>query len=412
MRIAYICTDVDIPVFGHEGCSIHIREVTNAFVELGHDVSLYASWLGGAKPPDMRAPVVPIEPSGPDAAAWTAIEQEPIVANNYLDRDLKSVLANEWLQKLAGPLFERERPDFIYERYSLFGWGGLVLSRRYGVPLIIEVNTPLRQEQDGYERFTLVRTAERMDREILQGADACIVVSSVVGDWVQSCGVPAERVLVIPNGVSAARFERPTDGAGMRARFGVTGGRVIGFVGSFQPWHDVGGLIRAFARVRGRNPDARLLLVGYGPQRDDLVALAGRLGLSGVVAFAGSLPHDDIPACLAAMDVVVAPYARWNEPFYGSPMKVFEYMAAGRPIVAAGLGQITGIIEHRRTGWLYAAGDEDALVAGLEAMLADSAAAAAMGAAAREKALREHTWKAVAVRVVSRAAELIASRKG
>jgi len=412
MKIAYICSDVEIPVFGHEGCSIHIREFTSALAELGHEVFILASWLGGAPPPDLRARVYPIEPAGLDAAAWAALEQEPVVAEHCLGRDLKSLFGNGWLPKLAVPLFEREKPDFIYERYALFGWSGAELAARFRLPFILEVNAPIAQEQDGYEQFTLVRTADRVEQEVFRRADAIVAVSAVVADWLKTRGVPAERILVAPNAVSPTRFKRAADAAGVRARLGLGDRRVIGFVGSFQPWHDVAGLIRAFACVRRAHADLRLLLIGCGPQRDELAASVETLGLAETVAFVDAVSHAEIPDCLAAMDVAVAPYACWGQPFYGSPMKVFEYMMAGRPIVAAALGQIADVIEPERTGLLYAPGDHDGLVAALERMLADPAAAAAMGAAARAQALREHTWQAVAGGIINRASELIRSGNG
>lgn len=411
MKIAYICTDVEIPVFVHEGSSIHIREVTHAMAEAGHEVVVLAAWLGGDRPDGMRARVTPIEPRGLDAAAWASLAQEPAVVDRFLDRDLKSVLVNTWLQDQGAELFRTWRPDFIYERYALFGWGGLALSRRLGVPLILEVNAPIAAEQEGYERFTLMQTADRMEREVLGGADALVAVSAVVGDWTLTRGASAERLMVIPNAVARARFERPGDGAGIRTRYGLADKRVVGFVGSFQAWHDAPSLIRAFGQVLRRHGDVHLLLVGYGPQREEMGLLVEQLGLQASVTFAGSVPHAEMVDILAAMDVAVAPYPRWTTgEFHGSPMKIFEYMAAGRPIVAAALGQVGGIIADGRTGLLYPPGDDAALAAALDRMLADPRAAAAMGAAARDVAMREHTWNAVTERILGRARKLVAAR--
>lgn len=411
MRIAYICTDVEIPVYGHEGSSIHIREVTHALIEAGHEVVVFAGWLGGERPAGMRARVIPIEPRGPDAVAWAALEQDPAVAERFMDRDLKSVLVNTWVQDQAAEFFREWRPDFIYERYALFGWGGLALSRRLGIPIILEVNAPIASEQEGYERFTLMQTADRMEREVLGGADALIAVSAVVGKWVCSRGAPEERLMVIPNAVARARFERLGDGARIRARYGLTGKRIVGFVGSFQAWHDAPSLIRAFGHVHRRHADTHLLLIGDGPQRNEIVDLVEQLGLKDAITFAGSVPHAEMTDVLAAMDVATAPYPRWTAgEFHGSPMKIFEYMAAGRPIVAAALGQIGGIIADGKTGLLYPPGDDAALAAALDRMLADPRAAAAIGAAARDVAMREHTWNAVADRILERARALLASR--
>lgn len=406
MRICYICSDVEIPVCGSEGSSLHIRGLTNAFAAAGHRVDIFGSWLGGHPPADLRSPVHAIAPPGLDAAAWAALEADSFVLTQKLDRDLKSILVNTWLQKQAEAHYRAAPPDFIYERYSLFGWSGLELARRWNVPLILEVNAPIAQEQEGYDRFVLLETADRVEREVLGGAGAAIAVSRVVGDWVLTRGTPPARLHVIPNAISRNRFETPGDGTAIRGRFGLAGRRVIGFIGSFQPWQDTACLVRAVARVRERHPDAHLLLVGDGSLRDELTRYVATRGLNDAVTFAGSAPHDEIPNYLAAMDIAAAPYPRWKGEFHGSPMKIFEYMAAGRPIVAAAAGQVGDIIEHDRTGILYEPGDEDGMVAGLERLLADPAAAEALGRAARVKALRDHSWDAVASRVLQLVQEL------
>lgn len=406
MRILYICADVEIPVCGSEGSSLHIRGLTNALAAAGHTVDIFGAWLDGAPPADLHSPVHAILPPGFDAQAWDALQDDSFVQNQKLDRDLKSILVNTWLQKLAGEHYRAAPPDFIYERYSLFGWSGLELSRRWNVPLILEANAPIAQEQEGYDRFVLLETADRVEADILRGAGAVIAVSSVVGDWVLSRGAARERLHVIPNAISRERFDRPGDGAAIRARFGLTDRRVIGFVGSFQPWQDTACLVRAFARVRAKHPDTHLLLVGHGLLYEELNADVRERGLEKAVTFVGAAPHADIPDYLAAMDVAVAPYPRWKGEFHGSPMKIFEYMASGRPIVAAALGQVGEIIEAGVTGLLYEPGDEDGMTIALESMLADPAAAGAMGSAARIKALRDHSWDAVATRVISLAEEL------
>jgi glycosyltransferase involved in cell wall biosynthesis len=411
MKVGYICSDVEIPVFGREGCSIHVREFIKGLYDGGHEAFLMPSWLGEAAPDDFRAPTYPIRPAGMDAAAWSALEHDVANVTPLLDRDLKSVLQNEWLQKQAPAVLERERPDFLYERYALFGWGGIALSRQYGLPLILEVNAPLCREQDGYERFTLVQTAKRMEEDILRGADGIVAVSDWIRDWLTTRGVSADRIMVLPNGFSAARFAKPADGAAPRRRHSLANGPVVGFVGTFQNWHDTSTLIRAFASLLPARPDLRLLLVGDGPQREELENMVGSLGLSPTVVFAGSVAHHEVPDYLAAMDVAAAPFAMCREHPYGSPMKLFEYMAAGRPTVAAALGQVTDLIDHGRTGWLYPPGDTAALAAGIEHLLAHPTEAADMGAAARKKAFRDHTWTAVAGRVVERARELLARKR-
>src|ERR1051325_1646242 len=200
MKIGYICSDIDIPLFGDEGCSIHVRDVTDAWVDIGHEVFILSASLGEPAMPT-KAKVYEIQPTGLEAVGWSALEEEPIVQDHHLERDLRSVVYNAWLNHEGAAIVERERPDFLCERYSLFGWGGIELARRYQIPLILEVNDPLCREQAGYERFTLTSTAERMEREIVCAADAIVAVSEWVKDWVVSLRGSERDVYVIPNGV-------------------------------------------------------------------------------------------------------------------------------------------------------------------------------------------------------------------
>jgi glycosyltransferase involved in cell wall biosynthesis len=182
--------------------------------------------------------------------------------------------------------------------------------------------------------------------------------------------------------------------------------RVIGFVGSFQPWHDVEGLLRAFSRLYADDHTLRLMLVGDGEPRETLEETTRQLGLESAVVFTGNIPHDSVPDYIAAMDVAVAPY-NWNKDFYGSPLKLFEYMAAGKPTVAAAIGQIEEVIEHRKTGWLYPSGDHEQLADGLASLLYSPESSSAIGAAAREKILTDYTWKAIATRIIDLAKVLL-----
>jgi glycosyltransferase involved in cell wall biosynthesis len=408
MKIGYICSDIDIPLFGDEGCSIHVRDFTDALVAIGHDSFIISASLGENPPIPTRAKVYQVQPSGLDATAWGLVEEEPLIQDNHLERDLRSVIYNAWLSREGASIMETERPDFLCERYSLFGWGGIELAQRYGVPLILEVNDPLCREQAGYEKFTLTTTAERMEKEIICRADGIVAVSEWVKDWAISLGADKHNVHVIPNGVKGDLFVAQVSGQKVREQYGLTGKRVVGFLGSFQPWHDVRGLLKAFAGLYGKDPDLRLFLVGNGDGRSSLQQTISSLGLSSAVIFTGNVAHDNIPEYLDAMDVAVAPYD-WSDDFYGSPLKLLEYMAAGRPTVAAAIGQIEKVIEHGQTGWLYESGNQEKLTEGLAALLYNRELAAAIGQAARQKILSDFTWQAIARRVVGIGNELLGS---
>ncbi|MEI6150075.1 MAG: glycosyltransferase, partial [bacterium] len=202
-------------------------------------------------------------------------------------------------------------------------------------------------------------------------------------------------------------FEGPArTGAAVRAQHNLTGHPLIGFIGSFQSWHDVVGLVEAFDIVQHQKPEARLLLVGDGPDRPAILAKVKALKLEDKIIFAGKVDHERVPEYLAAFDVAAAPFRQvWNYQ-YGSPLKLFEYMGAGKPTVAAGIGQVKEVVDHERTGLLYPPQDIQALSTLLLKTLNDPVWAATLGAAARTQVLTRHTWRRVAEQIIG-----IAGRK-
>jgi glycosyltransferase involved in cell wall biosynthesis len=400
MKIAYLCSDVDIKLLGHQGCSVHIREFTNALVDAGHEVFILCSWLGEDRTLLPKARVYQLEPTGSNRLLWETLREDPAITERFLERDLRSILWNSWLQNEGAAIFERERPDFVYERYALFGTGGLELARRFGLPRILELNAPLCDQQEGYDYFPLIRTARTVEPTILRSADAVVALTDWLADWAVKLGVEPARIHTLPDAVAEDLFGVPANRDAVRERLGCTGRQVVGFVGSFHRWHDITGLLDAFLKVHATDHERRLLLVGDGHTRKKLEARARSLGLSDAVFFVGNVPHREVPSYLAAMDVAVVPYQP-IEDFFFSPMKLFESMAMARPTVAASLGQIAQVIEHGRTGWLYPAGDNAALAESIETLLQNPALATRIGHAAKEHVLAHHTWDKVTGEVVS-----------
>ena len=398
MRVLYVCSDVDVPVLGPEGCSIHVRELTKALAEAGHELCVVCSWLGDGDRRTLAVPTYEIGPQGADAVAWAGIAEEPVVQNHHLERDLRSLAWNGWLLDQAHELLGGEPPDVVYERFALFGWGGLALARRYGVPHLLEVNAPLIEEQMGYHRFTLTATARQVESELVSSTDAVLAVSRWLRDWAVRLGAAPGRVHVVPNAVDAALFASPPDGRAARRRLGIDRKQVVGYLGSFQPWHHLSGLMAAFAALAAGDPSLHLLLVGDGPARSAASQHAAELGVADAVTFTGHVGREEALELLGAIDVAVVPYAQRSD-FYFSPLKLFECMAAGCATVAAGVGQIEQVVDHGRTGWLYPPGNDDALAAALRELLADPARAREIGIAARDEVLSARTWASVACRV-------------
>lgn len=406
MRLLYVCTDPGIPVDGHKGAAVHVRELCRALASLGHDVRLAAARLdGGDSPPPVPTTRLELAPAARHRIARLAARGgDPAARAALTARGAARAVAAG-----AGLVGDGWRPDAVYERHALFGGGGLALARRLGVPHLLEVNAPLVDEQARHRRLAWPRAAEAAERAALRDADAVLAVSGPLARWAVDRGAAPGRVHTVPNGVDVARFAMAEAlRAPTRARLGWGDDAVVvGFVGSLRPWHDASSLLRAFAAVAADDARPRLLVVGDGPERGALEAQAAALGLATRVRFAGAVAHDRVPALLAALDVAVAPYdapGSGGAGFYFSPLKLFEYMAAGRAVVAADLEPIRGVVAHGRTGWLYRPGDVGALAGALRGVLADPARARAVGLAARQHVRARHTWRRNAALVAALAA--------
>lgn len=359
MRILYLCFDPGIELFGPAGGSIHIRSMVRAFAELGHQVAVLATSRGSGKQ-ELPA-MVHIAPVG---RANRILARTMRKANAVIGRlgrehpDAVRILHNAAFARAAASVAREFRPEAIYERYSMWGVTGAWLSRRRKIPLILEVNAPLVYEQRQYRGLTLPSVARRVEDAIWRAADRIEAVSSPLIPHLERAGVRPERVVMAPNAVERMFFEG--DGTDIRSELGLRNQFVIGFSGTFKTWHGVESLMRAFARFRLESP-GHLLLVGDGPLRTSLEEQAANLGIRGDVTFAGATEHSRMPGYLRAMDVAVAPYPPLDE-FYFSPLKIFEYLAAGTAVVASRAGQIADVIQDGKNGLLYEAGDEDGLL--------------------------------------------------
>ncbi len=370
MRIAYVLLDPGIGVFGTKGASVHVQEVVRALRADGHDVTVFCTRTDEHVPDDLadldvRRRRLP-RGSGPEREAAVAAAAADIAA------------------EIAAGGF-----DLAHERYSLFSD---VLARLAApadgaaipaIPGILEVNAPLVDEQRDHRSLHDEAGARAATARQLAAARVVSCVSPQVAEWARTEGAARERVVVTPNGVNTARITpRPT---GERAAAGPV---AVGFVGTLKPWHGTHLLLEALARTTG---DLRLEIVGTGPEHERLVRLADQLGLAGRVHLHGALAPERVPGVLHGLDIAVAPYPAGDH--YFSPLKVYEYLAAGLPVIASAIGTIPSLLRNGELGVLVPPGDVEALTAALDALAADPGARARLGRAARETAVAEHDWR-------------------
>lgn len=318
-------------------------------------------------------------------------------------RDIEELAYNVPFAMAAIRAAHRWQPDAIYQRYAAFNCTGAVLARLLRVPLVLEFNSSevwKGRHWGGTGHLRLAGAAERLN---LRAADRVVVVSRVLRDDLVESGVAPQKILVNPNGVDPIRFHPDVPSTAVRAEHDLPAScTVVGFAGTFGVWHGIPTLAAVLPLVAQARPNVRFLMIGDGPLRSLVDEAVERYGLAGRVASAGLVPHETMPAYLAACDVLVSPHGRQLDggEFFGSPTKLYEYMAAGRAIVASDVGQIGDVLEDETSALLVPPEDVEALASAILRLVDDPALRARLGAAARGRAARDHTWRQNAERVL------------
>ncbi|MBI5709811.1 MAG: glycosyltransferase family 4 protein [Candidatus Eisenbacteria bacterium] len=375
MRILYLNADPGVPVFGAKGASVHVRAMAGALARAGHEVGVLASRTGRTaerRGGFLLLPPLAPPPAGPPPGSPAA--EEHAMAHDRVHLATILAVAREF------------SPDLVYERYALWSRAGVDAARELGVPHVLEVNAPLVAEALRYRTLHHVDCAADVARHVFGATAVLLAVSEAVAEHARAHGAEPARVRIFPNGVDGAwgAIAPPRHAEGTRF--------TLGFCGSLRPWHGIEDLARIFVRVLEAAPDSRLLVVGDGPERTALERRLQRDRARGAAVFTGAVDHEEVPAWLARMDVALAPYPRL-EPFYFSPLKLFEYQAAGLPVVVSRQGDLPRYVRDGETGFLHEPGDVAAAALCVLALRADPALARRVGEAARAEVLREHTWE-------------------
>lgn len=395
-RIVVLCSDLGVKVPGSKGASLHLQAVAAALARAGNEVLLVAT--AGAEPPPESPPGLP---PGLPGLRYRLLPHPGRSAG--LRRELRKLRYVAALPSRVAGEVAAFGPDLIYERLALFGTGGRMLARRRGVPHVLEVNALLAAEEARWRGLRLAGLARRRELAVLAGADLRVAVSEQLASAVREQA--GEPTVVVPNGVAAELFARLPDRLVARRALGLPPDvPVLAFTGALRPWHGLDVAIRALSML----PGVRLAVAGTGPVQGDLAQAADRLGVGGRVHWLGAVAHDRVPWLLAAADVGLAPYPALSD-FAFSPLKVYEYRAAGLPVIASDLGQLRELVADGRTGRLVTPGDPVALAGAVCNVLGNPQLAAA-AAAARPAVLAAESWDARAARLTELFAALPAGR--
>ena len=363
MRIAYLSTDPWIAYGGTKGASVHLGELTAALTREGAEVLLLVARIApGAPDPPPGATVERLPGPGKGASAAERISAEP-------DRQA-------WLEKRL----DRFGAAALYERLALHTAAGSAAARRLGIPHLVELNAPLPEEASRYRTLEKPDVANLLERSVLRGADLVLAVSQPLARYAWARGAP--RAAVCRNGVDPDRFApSATPSVGPASAV---------FTGTLRPWHGIEVLAEAWRLLGSAAPP--LTVVGDGPGR----ALLERVG----ARMTGALPHAEVPAALAVADIGIAPYAA-DAPPYFSPLKLFEYLAAGLAVVAAAIPGVTELVDER-TAVLVPPGDPEALAVAVAGLAADGRRRVRLGQSGRALA-EQHSWGHCARRILAAA---------
>lgn len=358
---------------------VHIRGIAEALRAEGVAVEVVS--LPGADPWASPGAMSPTRQARPWMKLVTGLP-EPL----FELAELAYNLVAGW--RVAAWLRRNPDVDFIYERYSLFMYATVWLAKRRGIPVILEVNDSAIVER--VRPLALRRLAMAVERRAFRDADGLVFVSSVFRDRARAAHPDMAPAIVTPNAANIDRFsftQAQRDEA--RARLGLDGHVVCGYLGAFVPWHAIDAFVHRIADRLASEPRLKLLLVGDGATYAPLRAFVEERGLSRQVILTGRVPHDEVPGLLAAMDMAILPSAG----DYTSPVKLFEFMACAVPPVAPDFEPIREVLDEGRTGWMFPAGNLDAAVDAVLARCRDADGLARVGANARRRVAERHQWR-------------------
>jgi glycosyltransferase involved in cell wall biosynthesis len=366
------------------GASSHINGFINAVIEKGTRVRLISNdRIKGLDETRMSVKIIAPEPMGSIRTAFDLHNDE--------------IFTRGALREI-----EQKPPDFIYQRYSRFTCAGVAATLRARRPLFLEYNGSEVWVGRHWDRVGMLGLLEKFERLNLAAAARVFVVSEVERRNLLRAGLAGDKIIVNPNGVDVEKFRPGAGGANERVRLGIEADEtLVGFVGTFGPWHGVLVLAQAMALVP-QDARVRFLLVGAGSLREEAERIIREAGAGARAIFTGAVEHDRVPALLDACDVLASPHVPLEDgsEFFGSPTKLFEYMAMGKPIVASRLGQIGEVLETEETALLVEPGDARALSDAILRLARTPELRARLGAHARNAAVARHTWARNAERVL------------
>ncbi|HXJ06270.1 MAG TPA: glycosyltransferase family 4 protein [Candidatus Acidoferrum sp.] len=386
---------------GRSSQAMHIRSMVEALKADGHKVTIVSP--PGVDPLE-SAGMMPFLRKADQARGFQRVWKYISCQCPQFVFEILEILYNLFLPFRLFPILWRQPNAVLYERHAYFMFMGVFLGKWLRRPVVLEVN-----ELAGFTRargLIMERLARRIDAWVFSRASHILCVSSVLAGEAKQRGARSEKVHVVPNAIDPNRFRSTTPEQSLRSRLGLEGSIVIGHVGLFYRWDRLDVLIEAARNIRDRHPEIKVLLVGDGPEMENLKRTSFRLGMESAIIFSGPVPRAKVASYIDAMDICVLP----DSNAFGSPIALFEFMAMGKPCVVPDLGPMRDIIEDLLTGIMFPHGDHAALEKALLGLTEDSVLRFRIGARAKQAVFERHTWAANARFLVQLAAGESVSR--
>lgn len=398
MKIVYYSAHPNLMLNSPSGYGTHMREMIKAFERAGHEVTPII--MGDVKNTSEGGHVVSeSQPKLVVKRMTPSFVWESMKDYLLLNKDL--AYENYLKEKLV-----EIKPDLVYERANCLQLSGVHAARKFGIPHILEMNAPYVEERKDHFAISSLfeRRASKIEKQQLMLTGSVIVVSEALKTYfLEKHKIAPEPFLVLPNAVDPEKVQAYEERvAEIVSRYNFDGKIVVGFVGSLFKWHGVDQLIRAVKLLRDAGFNIALLVVGDGAIKSELEHLSQSLQLGKHVVFTGSVPHKEVFNYIEAMDITVMANSNW----YGSPVKLFEYGAMNKPVIAPSNGPVKEIIKSEVDGLLIE--NEFDLERHLRRLIEHPALREKLASSFNQKVLKEHTWERNAEKVLEKAGILTA----
>jgi len=334
-------------VASKDGQYVHIEEIIKSFKKAGHNIILVAPSMGEN------------QDFGGDGGLVSKLKMN---LPNWL-YEVVEFLYSFWAFAKLSMAIVKHKPTFIYERYNLFNPSGIWAKKLFRLPLLLEINAPLLEERSKYDGLSLSALAKWTQNYTWRNADYVLPVTNVLAEFQRAIGIPEERIKVIPNGINKEAFidtQYPN-----QLKVDVSDNIVVGFVGFCRDWHGLDKIVKLLSLPR--NEKLFFLLIGDGPAVPGIRKLAEDLGLKDRIHITGLVERDQMPAWLQSIDIALQPAVV----AYASPLKMLEYMAMGKAIVAPDQPNIRELLEDNVNALLFDPSNQQSFIDACQKLATD-----------------------------------------